>query len=217
MEIPADHEGGEIEPALQHLLDENLRRQRSEFGVEGQRDDAGEPAFGERRRLLREGREAEDDRTAGEEIGRMRLEGQRRARRAGATPRVRGRAPARPGARDARRRNCQWRRRRGASAGGGAAGSTETTKDECKGCPFRRRETLPKRAIWPDGATWPKRGRRVKPRRLARPACAVLKREGCEEEGTWPPDFSATSRRFAMKARRARTPWLIAITTPPAS
>ena len=74
VEILADHDRADAEPGHQRLIDEFLRRQAGQCGVEGQRRDAGEAERTKDARLDRQRRQAEDHRAAGEIVGRMRFE-----------------------------------------------------------------------------------------------------------------------------------------------
>ena len=111
MKVPADDDRADVEALDQNLFDEFLRRQVRP----ARRRRSGTPrrrarALADARALTREGRQPEDDRAAGEIVGRMRLERQhaRSARRA--RPRAPSCARSRRRGRDARRRNCRSRR-----------------------------------------------------------------------------------------------------------
>ena len=78
-EVIARDGGGDAEPAREDLLGEFPRRPRREGRIEGQYDHAVEVKAREQRRLGVGRRQPEDHRAPGEDIGRMRLEGEQSA------------------------------------------------------------------------------------------------------------------------------------------
>ena len=112
MEIKADRRAADREPLDQDALDEFLGGEAGKRRVEGEHDRAVEPGRGEEPQFAGLVGQAEQRLVRVEEGARMRLESQRRRRPAERLGAVEGGARSRRGGRDARRRNCRWRRPR---------------------------------------------------------------------------------------------------------
>ena len=150
MEIEADRRAADGEPLDQDALDEFL-------GASGRRAPRrrcstiapSSPVEASSRSLAASSVSRNSGSSGRKKAARMRLEGQRRRRpaeRLGA-PLRRARSP--PGGRDARRRNCRWRRPRRAAPSSGASSRTTRKRFAASGFDWLRRTCAGRRCRWP--------------------------------------------------------------------
>ena len=111
-EVVADHHMAHAQPLHQHAVDEGLRRQPGQGGVEAHHHRHIEPERLQQRQLARQRRQAEMRLVRLEELARMRLEHDGAGRPAAAAAPRRWPPRSAPGGRGARRRSCRSPARR---------------------------------------------------------------------------------------------------------